>query len=178
MDVHDHENTKVDVTLAPMPGAVACETMPAGARVVINGGDQHDTTFIDSQTGVESLTPLRGALPPGTYTLRFELKDHKPATRTVTLAANRTVDVSVALEKFSVAEEGHAWAVPDLDLEMAFIQPGVFTMGSKSGAGDEMPPTQVTLAKGYWLGKTEVTQGQWETLVGATVTQQRDKANR
>ena len=178
VDVHDHENTKVDVTLAPMPGAVACETLPAGARVVINGGDQHDTTFIDSQTGVESLTPLRGALPPGTYTLRFELKDYKPATRTVTLAANRTVDVSVALEKFSVAEEGHAWAVPDLDLEMAFIQPGVFTMGSKSGAGDEMPPTQVTLAKGYWLGKTEVTQGQWETLVGATVTQQRDKANR
>jgi formylglycine-generating enzyme required for sulfatase activity len=34
----------------------------------------------------------------------------------------------------------------------------------------------VTLTQGYWLGKTEVTQAQWETLMGTTVAQQRDKA--
>jgi len=178
VDVRDHENTKVDVMLVPIPGTVACETVPAGARVVINGGDQHDGTFVDTQTGGESLTPLRGALPHGTYTLRFELKGYKPAARTVTFVDNQTVDVSVVLEKYSVAEEGKAWTVPDLDLEMVFIQPGVFTMGSGNGPVDEKPATKVTLTKGYWLGKTEVTQGQWETLMGATVTQQRDKANR
>jgi formylglycine-generating enzyme required for sulfatase activity/serine/threonine protein kinase len=178
VDVRDHENTAVDITLVPLPGTVVCETVPVGARVVINGGDQHDSTFFDDQTETESLTPLRGALAPGTYALRFELKGYKPATRTVTLAANQTVDVSTPLEKLSLAEEGHAWTVPDLDLGMAFIQQGAFTMGSLNGGVDEKPQTQVTLRKGYWLGKTEVTQGQWEALMGTTVTQQRDKANR
>ena len=45
--------------------------------MVINVGGQHETTFIDSRTQAESLTPLKGALPPGTYTLRFELKGYK-----------------------------------------------------------------------------------------------------
>jgi formylglycine-generating enzyme required for sulfatase activity len=57
--------------------------------------------------------------------------------------------------------------VPDLNLEMAYIRPGTFTMGSENGDSDEKPLTRVTLTKGYWLGKTEVTQGQYEALMGA-----------
>jgi tetratricopeptide (TPR) repeat protein len=52
---------------------------------------------------------------------------------------------------------------------MAYIRPGTFTMGSpasESGrSSDEGPQTQVTLTEGYWLGKTEVTQAQWEALM-------------
>jgi hypothetical protein len=107
--VRDQENTAVEVLLKPKPGAVACETTPAGARVTINGGDQHDTTFVDSRTQAETLTPLRGMLPPGTYTLTFELKGYKSATRTANVAANRTADVSVALERQSYPEPGQAW---------------------------------------------------------------------
>jgi formylglycine-generating enzyme required for sulfatase activity len=69
-----------------------------------------------------------------------------------------------------------------LNLEMAYIQPGTFTMGSPASEKwrfvNQGPQTQVTLTKGYWLGKTEVTQGQWEALMGTTVAQQWDKANR
>lgn len=178
VEVRNGQNTKVEVILTPLPGTVVCATTPAGARVVINGGDLHDSTFIDGQTEAESLTPLRGALAPGAYTLRFELKGFKSATRDVTLAANRTVELSVALEEILVAKEGRDWEVPDLGLAMVFIQPGAFTMGAENGAPDEKPPTQVTLGKGFWLGKTEVTQGQWEMLMGSTVVEQRDKANK
>ena len=168
--VRDQEMTAVNVELKPKTGTVACETTPPGARVAINGGDQHDTAFIDSRTQAESLTPLRGTLPPGEYTLRFQLKGYKSATRTVTVAANRPVEVSVPLEVFHAAEEGQAWTVPDLNLEMAYIRPGTFTMGSPDWEGgrfdDESPQTRVTLTKGYWLGKTEVTQAQWEALMG------------
>ena len=94
----------------------------------------------------------------------------------MTVEANRTVEVSVLLDKLG-PEEGQPWTVPDLDLEMAYIPPGTFAMGSENGAGSERPQTRVTLTIGYWLGKTEVTQGQWEALMGATVVRQRDKAN-
>ena len=62
--------------------------------------------------------------------------------------------------------EGQAWTVPDLNLEMVHIGPGTFTMGSDNGADDQKPQTRVTLTHGYWLGKTEVTQGQWVALMG------------
>ena len=57
-------------------------------------------------------------------------------------------------------------------LEMVLIQPGTFTMGSPiSEAGRyprEGPQTQVTISRGFWLGKYEITQGQWEAVTGTT----------
>ena len=169
--VRDQEMTAVNVELKPKPGTVACETTPAGVRVVINGGDRHNITLIDDRTQAERLTPLRVALPPGEYTLHFELKGYKAAARTVSVAANCTVEVSASLEKQVLPgpSQGQTWTVPELNLQMAYIRPGTFTMGSpasESGrSSDEGPQTQVTLTEGYWLGKTEVTQAQWEALM-------------
>ena len=167
VNVRDQETMAVSVELKPKPGTVDFGSVPQGARVFVNGGDLHEAVFSDNATKVENLTPFRGALPPGTYTLRFELKGYKSATRTATVAANRAVEVSAVMEKLRGAEEGQAWTVPDLNLEMAYIRPGTFTMGSENGDSAEKPQTRVTLTKGYWLGKTEVTQGQYEALMGS-----------
>jgi len=54
-------------------------------------------------------------------------------------------------------------------LEMAWIPPGTFTMGSPSteeNAHEDEIQHHVQLTKGYWLGKTEVTQAQWEQVMG------------
>jgi formylglycine-generating enzyme required for sulfatase activity len=60
--------------------------------------------------------------------------------------------------------------VPDLNLELIWIKPGTFTMGSpldEVGRNKaEGPQMQVTLTKGFWLGKTEVTQAQYEAVTG------------
>src|SRR6266498_4740242 len=54
-------------------------------------------------------------------------------------------------------------------LKMVWIEPGTFIMGSApSEPGrktDEGPETQVTITKGYWLGKTELTIGQWKAVM-------------
>ena len=57
----------------------------------------------------------------------------------------------------------------DVKMEMIYVAPGSFTMGSPSSEdGHEGDETQhrVTLTKGYWLGKYEVTQRQWESVMG------------
>ena len=54
-------------------------------------------------------------------------------------------------------------------MEMIYVAPGSFTMGSPTGeAGRFGEETQhrVTLTKGYWLGKYEVTQRQWRSVMG------------
>ena len=63
-------------------------------------------------------------------------------------------------------------------LEMVWIEPGSFTMGSpteEEGRESNETPHLVTLAKGYWLGKYEVTQGQWEQVMGSKPLEYRGK---
>ena len=61
--------------------------------------------------------------------------------------------------------QGEPFTVPDLNLEMLWVKPGTFEMGSSSGTSDETSHT-VTLTEGFWLGKHEVTQSQWEKVMG------------
>ena len=54
-------------------------------------------------------------------------------------------------------------------LELVWIEPGSFMMGSPTGEeGHQNDEVQhrVTLSKGFWMGKYEVTQGQWERVMG------------
>lgn len=60
--------------------------------------------------------------------------------------------------------------VDGLNLELIWIEPGSFQMGSPPEEPNrnkaESPVRRVTLTKGFWLGKTEVTQAQYEALTG------------
>ena len=49
--------------------------------------------------------------------------------------------------------------------KMALIGPGSFLMGSTTGPGDERPAHRVNLTKGFYMGVTEVTQEQWESVM-------------
>ena len=57
--------------------------------------------------------------------------------------------------------------VPGLGLELVKIEPGTFMMGSPGHNSDEGPPTRVTISKGFSMSKYEVTQGQYEAVMGA-----------
>jgi formylglycine-generating enzyme required for sulfatase activity len=50
--------------------------------------------------------------------------------------------------------------------EMVEIPQGSFAMGSNSGEPDEKPMHNVTIAKPFAIGKTEVTQKQWYAVMG------------
>jgi formylglycine-generating enzyme required for sulfatase activity len=62
-------------------------------------------------------------------------------------------------------------AIPDLALTLLWVKPGEFTMGSPPDEPNrnkaEGRPRRVTLTTGFWLGKTEVTQSQYEAVDGA-----------
>jgi formylglycine-generating enzyme required for sulfatase activity len=61
-----------------------------------------------------------------------------------------------------------AHTVASISMEMIFCPPGTFTMGSptsESGRGGDETQHQVTLTNGFYLGKYEVTQGQYQTVM-------------
>jgi len=69
----------------------------------------------------------------------------------------------------SAPTPGRDFAIPDLQLNLIWVKPGTFAMGSQPNeAGDkaETPLTRVTLTHGFWLGRTEVTQAQYQAVTG------------
>ena len=54
-------------------------------------------------------------------------------------------------------------------IEFVWIPPGEFRMGSTSrhAHSDEKPVTRVRISRGFWLGKFEVTQRQWQSVMGS-----------
>jgi len=78
--------------------------------------------------------------------------------------------------------EGHKVALPDdyrettvnlpggATMEMVWIEPGTFTMGAPDTEEgrweDEGPQHEVEITQGFYLGKYELTQGQWESVMG------------
>ena len=61
-----------------------------------------------------------------------------------------------------------AFAAPT---NMAFIPPGTFRMGSPTNEvgrfGNEGPQTAVTISRGFWMGRNEVTQGEYLAVMGS-----------
>ena len=54
-------------------------------------------------------------------------------------------------------------------IKVCWCPPGTFIMGSPPAEPERRPgedQVEVTLSKGFWMGKYEVTQGQWKQVVG------------
>jgi formylglycine-generating enzyme required for sulfatase activity len=82
--------------------------------------------------------------------------------------------ISVLLLATAYTSAGHFGMRP---IEFVPIAPGSFWMGCTSGDSqcdpDEMPRRQVRITKGFELGKYEVTQAQWEAVMGANPSEMR-----
>jgi len=95
----------------------------------------------------------------GTYTLTYTVSDAAGNEASIT----RTVNVVEGQASTHTADLNASVA-----LEMIWVQPGSFTMGSpESEAGRSTNETQheVTLTTGFYLGKYEVTQAQYEAVM-------------
>lgn len=82
-----------------------------------------------------------------------------------------------AQQATTVSGQPHRLALADnVAVELVWIPAGTFLMGSpESETGskaDERPQTKVTLTKGFWIGKTHFTIGQWKAATGRGVRAQ------
>ena len=71
-----------------------------------------------------------------------------------------------------ITETKLPWRVKDkaTGIEMLLVPPGKFVMGMSPGDSladvEEKPAHEVTITKAFYLGRTEVTQGQWMKVMG------------
>ena len=59
-----------------------------------------------------------------------------------------------------------------VSMDLVWIEPGTFVLGSPASEEgrrqDEGPQHEVEVSQGFWLGKYEITQAQWEAVMGTT----------
>ena len=69
----------------------------------------------------------------------------------------------------------------NIGMEFVLIQAGSFTMGSPGddaqAARDERPAHRVTLSRSFYLGRHEVTQAQWEAVMGSNPYDEKNRSN-
>ena len=101
----------------------------------------------------------------------------RSASRRYYSPATHDADIGFRLVRL---EEAEALQEPDelptwtfypggAEMAMMWIEPGVFDMGSDdSRYAHENPVHAVVISEGFWLGKHEVTQEQWKTVMRGT----------
>lgn len=65
-------------------------------------------------------------------------------------------------------------------MQFVWCPPGTFLMGnpeSKKDGGDDEIAHKVTLTRGFWIGKYEVTQAQWEAVMGSNPSEFKNPEN-
>jgi formylglycine-generating enzyme required for sulfatase activity len=108
----------------------------------------------------------------------------EPVRKSDMATKNGTPNVSkkAGREKTSAAEGTLAGQENDdnaLKLKVCWCPPDTFTMGSPAtepDRDDDEDQVRVTLGRGFWMGKYEVTQEQWRTVMGTTLEDQRVQA--
>jgi len=162
----------------PEADAGSDRTVGIGSRVELDGSGSRDAdgdVLRYRWTAVPEITlssdrdmkPHFSAATAGTYTFSLVVTDGQ---------ANSAPDevVVTVLEPTGPSRRTGETITVDLPgggiMELVWIESGTFTMGSPSSEpgwfSNEGPQHQVTISRGFYLGKYELTQGQWESVMG------------
>jgi formylglycine-generating enzyme required for sulfatase activity len=123
-------------------------------------------TFSPEDQGLMEIPPL----PPISLQSSGPLSTPTPTPRLVTPTPTLSVPTILSQPPDPTPAPLKTWVDPVAAIEFVWIPPGCFEMGSPQNEEgrdpDEEPLHQVCL-KGFWMGKYELTQGQWTQIMGS-----------
>ena len=144
-----------------VPAELTVRTSP-GAEVDLDGKPQGRA---DAQGAWTS------KVDPGSHNLKVAMQGMKDFEKSLTLAPGKGIKVEAQLEAAGPAP-GEVRTNPKDNLKYVWIPPGIFLMGCSPKddecQADEKPAHEVTITKGFWMGRTEVTVGAYNHFADAT----------
>lgn len=148
---------KVDVIKEKtfLPGSLFVKIVPEDAAI----------SFVD-----DNKTYSKGmALDPGQYKIQGKKKGYESQTKEFSITAGKKSEISINLEP--IAPTTKTWTDPTTNMAFVWIPAGCFQMGSpesEAGRGSDEGPVHKVCVDGFWLGKYEVTRGQFSRFITAT----------
>jgi Tol biopolymer transport system component/formylglycine-generating enzyme required for sulfatase activity len=158
--------TGVAANRPPVLAAIGPRSVAAGdsLTMVLSATDADGDSLTYSVTAAPAGAVLSGATfnwtpsvaQVGVHTMAFTVADGRGGVDSDTVSI--TVTPAAAGHTQTVSLPGGA------TMALVWIPPGTFTMGDAANG----PAHQVTLTKGYYLAKTELTQGQWQSVMSTS----------
>jgi formylglycine-generating enzyme required for sulfatase activity len=176
---------KPGVSVTDMYGYVAQDVKDYSKRVL---GEERTPGFYSELAGAPFyLVPVKFTNPnppspvpsPGMTEAEIERRARELAAQMAAEAAGTGVPGTLKREprtEGSVLDQGAVGKAiqvklpGDVLIKFAYCPPGSFMMGSPTSEKDRSDvedQVQVRISKGFWMGQTEVTQGQWAALMGS-----------
>jgi formylglycine-generating enzyme required for sulfatase activity len=142
------------IELMPHQGSVLVSSEPSGAQIWLAG----------ENTG--KVTPASiGPLVAGRHEFVLQQRGYKDAGFVAQVRKDETIRVQARFTERIGPSPGAAWVVPSVGIKMVWIPKGSFIMGSTAD-DSKQPVDRVTISKDFWMGKFEVTEAQWEAVMG------------
>ena len=103
-----------------------------------------------------------------------------PATQPSPLPNQSSPSSSTGLDRGAIGDSRSFEIGAGQKVVLKYVPGGEFLMGSPADEAERQEAekqVRVTLSSHYWMGETEVTQGQWEAVMGTTPAQQKAKGD-
>jgi len=151
------------VTLVALPATLQLTANVQGGEIVVDGAVV-GSTILNRSVSV--------SVPSGNRQVSVRLEGFDEYRSQVTLAPGATQSLTATLSATVVAPVVNPLQAVAQSTTSGFvyIAPGTFTMGSPSseeGRDSDETQHQVTLTRGFYLQATEVTQGEWQRVMGS-----------
>ena len=134
------------------------------------------------------------SLQPKESPTRKSPEQNKKQSRQTVRSSPRSVYRTPASTTSSVSRQPKQGDIVtnSIGIKLVYIPAGEFMMGSSRSAAElareydtkeeyfanELPQHTVRISRGFWMGQTEVTQSQWQAIMGTSVSQQIAKAEK
>ena len=142
--------------------------------------------LIDVETGeISNPATQYGMLKDGTYTNLFQLCQNlaQELIGDIGMNGGGTYTPSRPVGGNHNASRGQDFTETafGINMKMIYVEGGSFTMGCTGEQGSECSsgesPSRYTKVNSFYIGMLEVTQSQWEKVMGTSVYQQKNKAD-
>lgn len=165
--VSDDETTPVDINLRALPAKFEFSTTPAGLKYTLRINNREYTS---PPAEIPADTPLH---------IEVEARDHETWTGDFTARPRRTFTLDASLRRMGPPSPGTPYTVPYLNTALAWIAPGETLLGSPADepghTAVEEPATFAKFTRGFWMSRDEITQEEYERVLGANPSRFRGK---
>ncbi|WP_251620353.1 SUMF1/EgtB/PvdO family nonheme iron enzyme [Odoribacter lunatus] len=158
-------------------GSLKVSSTPSGASIWIDGRNTGKTT-----------PEILEDIAVGSHKIVLKHDGYQDGAKQVSVSFGKRTECTVTLTKIPEpakpsTPQNYTETALGVNMKMVYVAGGTFTMGATLEQGydegydawNRAKPTHQVSLSGYYIGAFEVTQGQWEKVMGTSVTQQRDK---
>ncbi|MBO5772033.1 MAG: PEGA domain-containing protein, partial [Alistipes sp.] len=155
---------------SPIYGSLRIVSQPLMASVKVDGRAVGETPSTLSNLLIGQHTVEVSKAGYTTYKKSVTITEGQTANLNATLTKAVATSTSTSTSSSGNAQTSSGGSVPDF-CEMVFVKGGTFTMGATSEQGSDAydcaKPTHSVTVSDFYIGKYEVTQAQWQEIMGS-----------